>query len=96
MEDENCKIDKFDMIVLENSKNENESKNEQIKKSCYFPSVYVILICFQILIFILTYIIPKGKFDTIEYDISSETFIEKIYNKHHLRHLLLSTLLKTL
>jgi len=81
MEDENCKIDKFDMIVLENSKNENESKNEQIKKSCYFPSVYVILICFQILIFILTYIIPKGKFDTIEYDISSETFIEKIYNK---------------
>ena len=81
-------IDKFDINNLENPINEDESKESDIdskqepkKKSCYFPSVYTILIIFQFLIFILTYIIPKGKFNTIEYDSNTETFIEKIYNK---------------
>ena len=35
----------------------------------------------EFIIFILTYIIPKGKFDTIEYDFDTEDFILKIYNK---------------
>ena len=36
-------------------------------------------IILEILIFILTYFIPKGKYDTIEY--SSKTFIIKSYKK---------------
>lgn len=49
------------------------------KKGCQFPTAYTILIIIEIIVFILTYIIPKGKFDTIEY--SSNKFIIKSYNK---------------
>ena len=51
------------------------------KKGCYFPSAYVVLSILELIIFILTYIIPKGKFNTIEYDSKTEIFIVKIYNK---------------
>ena len=61
----------------------NFSKEEEIeikkKKGCKFPTAYTILLIIEIIVFILTYIIPKGKFDTIEY--SQNKFIIKSPNK---------------
>ena len=58
-------------------------KEEEIKikkkKGCKFPTAYTILLIIEIIVFILTYIIPKGKFDTIEY--SQNKFIIKSPNK---------------
>ena len=52
------------------------------KKCCKFPTAYSILLIIEILVFILIYIIPKGKFDTLEY--SSNTFIIVSYGKSNL------------
>lgn len=46
---------------------------------CKFPTAYTILVIIEFIFFILTYIIPKGKFDTIEY--SDGKFIVKSFNK---------------
>ena len=46
---------------------------------CKFPTAYTILVIIEFIFFILTFIIPKGKFDTIEY--SDGKFIVKSYNK---------------
>ena len=89
MEEENTNMEKFDVMEPDKPINDNGSKNaeskeekeEPKKKGCYFPSAYTILIILQFIIFILTYIIPKGKFDTIEYDSNSGTFIVQKYNK---------------
>ena len=35
------------------------------KKGCYFPSAHLILLILEIIIFILTFIIPKGKYDCL-------------------------------
>ena len=41
---------------------------EKKKKSCCkFPSAYTIIIIIEIIVFILTYIIPKGKFAKLQY-----------------------------
>ena len=52
--------------------NQEDDKNilpeENKKKSCCkFPSAYTIIIIIEIIVFILTYIIPKGKFWKLEY-----------------------------
>ena len=61
---------------------EKKEENGEEKKRCsYFPSAHTILICLEIIIFILTYIIPKGKFNTIEYDSIKDKFIISIYNR---------------
>ena len=51
------------------------------KKNCCkkFPTSYTILLVIEIIVFILTYIIPKGKFDTIEY--YQNKFLIKSFNK---------------
>jgi len=51
------------------------------KKNCCkkFPTAYTILLVIEIIVFILTYIIPKGKFDTIEY--YQNKFLIKSFNK---------------
>ena len=59
----------------ENNDNNNETKNEvEVKdkettksKGCGFPTSYTVLIVIEVIAFILTYIIQKGKYDTIEY-----------------------------
>lgn len=58
-----------------------EDKVSESNKSsgCKFPTAYTILVLIELIFFILTYIIPKGKFDTIEY--SDNKFIIKSYNK---------------
>ena len=85
--DDNFYLEAIDMIEPEIYINRTNSisflvENEgPKKKGCYFPSAYVVLSILELIIFILTYIIPKGKFNTIEYDSKTESFIVKIYNK---------------
>lgn len=57
------------------------TQGKKKKKGCHFPTAYTILIIIEILFFILTYIIPKGKYDTIEYSDSRKKFIIKSYGK---------------
>ena len=52
---------------------------EQKKRSCKFPTAYTILLAIEIIFFALTFLIPKGKFDTIEY--SDDEFIIKSFGK---------------
>lgn len=53
---------------MQASKTEESEENLiKKKKCCKFPSAYTILLIIEIIVFILTYIIPKGKFNTIEY-----------------------------
>ena len=51
------------------------NQDEKKKNCCKFPSAYTILIIFEVFVFILLYIIPRGKFDSIEY--SNGKFIIK-------------------
>ena len=67
-----------------NKKEEKEEVETEKKEGCKFPTAYTILIIIEIIVFILTYIIPKGKFDTLEYSSSSKTFTIKSYNKSDL------------
>ena len=57
-----------------------ESEKEQ-KKGCKFPKAYTILIIIELIFFILTYIIPTGKYDKLEYSQSRNKFIRKSPNK---------------
>ena len=61
-----------------------ETKEKKSKKcckcKCTFPSAYSVLLIIEILIFILTYIIPKGLFDTIEYSSEEKKFIIRIHD----------------
>ena len=84
MEEPNNNIEKFDVInppEKEKQQNSKEEKEEKKRKCSYFPSAYTILICLEFVFFILTYIIPKGKFNTIEYDQDNNEFILNIYNR---------------
>ena len=85
MEEKEKSYHDLDNVVKINPTSEasNFSKEEEIeikkKKGCKFPTAYTILLIIEIIVFILTYIIPKGKFDTIEY--SQNKFIIKSLNK---------------
>ena len=61
-----------------------ETKEKKSKKchkcKCIFPSAYSVLLIIEIVIFILTYIIPKGLFDTIEYSSEEKKFIIRIHD----------------
>jgi uncharacterized ion transporter superfamily protein YfcC len=63
--------------------NANDSEKESVVKKkgegCQFPSSFTIILIIYTLIFLLTYIVPKGKYDTIEY--SSGKFIIKSPNE---------------
>ena len=71
------KTNKLDNLSIEETIKE-IMKN---KKGCYFPSAHLILLILEVFIFILTYIIPKGKYDCIIYDPDKDIFIRYIYNK---------------
>ena len=71
---EESEIDNRDKKEENNdAKNETEKKEEakdeekNKSKGCHFPTSYTVLIVIEIIAFILTYIIQKGKYDTIEY-----------------------------
>ena len=65
-----------------------EKTIQEIKKKktcCYFPSAHTVLLILEVLIFLLTYIIPKGKYNLLEYDGQRKIFIEYVYNKNGTR-----------
>lgn len=81
-EDKSNDFQKVDNI--NNSARSTENMSDKVPESnkssgCKFPTAYTILVIIEFIFFILTYIIPKGKFDTIEY--SDGKFIVKSYNK---------------
>ena len=57
-----------------------QKKQRKCKNCCSFPSAYTVLIIIEIIIFLLTYIIPKGLFDTIEYSSEENKFIIRIHD----------------
>ena len=63
-----------------NQSSEAESVKDK-KKGCHFPTAYTILVIIELIFFILTYIIPKGKYDKLEYSESSKKLIRKSPNK---------------
>ena len=42
-------------------------KERKKKKFCHFPSAHTILLILEFIVFILIYIIPKGRYDYIKY-----------------------------
>ena len=60
-----------------------QKKQRKCKNCCSFPSAYTVLIIIEIIIFLLTYIIPKGLFDTIEYSSEENKFIIRIHNVNY-------------
>ena len=84
---------KLEALNTDNSKNTNDNQLDSLsiaqslkviekkRSGCYFPSAHVILLILEVLIFILTFIIPKGKYDCIKYDEEREKFYKIIYNK---------------
>lgn len=61
-----------------------ESLHKKSKsKCCGFPTAYTVLIIIEIIIFLLTYIIPKGLFDTIEYSSEEKKFIIRIHDTNN-------------
>jgi len=73
------KIEKINPASAASKTEESEENQIKKKKCCKFPSAYTILLIIEIIVFILTYIIPKGKFNTIEY--SKGKFIIKFPNE---------------
>ena len=69
--------------VSNEDKEEKKSKEEQKKSGCKFPMAYTILLLIQICVFFLSYVIPKGKYDMIEY--SKGKFIIHSYGKEDIR-----------
>ena len=81
MEEKENYLEHFDIIKEKDesrkTSNLNDLKEKKTKKKCHFPTAYTILACIEIIVFILTYIIPKGKFDTLEYYSKTNTFLIK-------------------
>ena len=67
------------LSINKDDESEKESEIKEKKKGCQFPSSFTILLIIHTIIFLLTYIIPKGKYDTIQYD--KGTFVIKSQNQ---------------
>ena len=59
---------------------------EPPKKSCTFPTAYSILLIIELIVFILTYIIPKGLYDKLSYSSEEDVFTVKLYNGTIIRY----------
>lgn len=79
MEESNNKV--VETLNTQKDNEVQEGKEEKKRRCSYFPSAYTILVILEFIFFILTYIIPKGKFNTIEYDKETGMFVLNIYNK---------------
>ena len=70
---ENDKKGDFDLVLPLNTISEKSSLATQLdeapkkKKGCYFPTAYTVLLVIELLIFLLTYVVPQGLFYKIEY-----------------------------
>ena len=80
----NLEKERLTNVLIDESNELIETKEKKPKKcckcKCTFPSAYSVLLIIEILIFILTYIIPKGLFDTIEYSSEEKKFIIRIHD----------------
>lgn len=77
------KISLSSNLINQSSSEINEEEQKKSKKCCSFPSSYTVLIIIEIIIFLLTYIIPKGLFDTIEYSSEEKKFIIRIHDNNN-------------
>ena len=64
---------------LEVDDTQKESNKIEKSKGCHFPTTYTILMLIVLFVFILTFIIPKGKYDTLEY--INNQFVIHSYNQ---------------
>ena len=66
-DDTSTKSEKVETKTTEG--NEEQTQGEGTKKrKCKFPTAYSVLLIIQVIVFILTYIIPKGRYATIFYE----------------------------
>ena len=56
------------------------------KKKCTFPTAHSVLLIIELIVFILTYIIPKGLYDKISYSSEENLFTVKTYNGTIIRY----------
>ena len=73
-------------ITLSDFKESVDLTSTKKKKMCSFPSAYSILLIIEVIVFILTYIIPKGLYDKISYSTEENLFVIKTYNGTITRH----------
>ena len=85
-QDNNQLIDNSDLSYPNINSSGRPTVNETIEplvqkkpSGCKFPTAYTILLLIEIIFFILTFIVPKGQFDTIEY--SDDKFTIKSFGK---------------
>ncbi len=57
-----------------------QEEQQKKKGGCKFPTAYTVLLSLELIIFILTYIIPKGQYNKIEYSSERNIFIIRIQN----------------
>ena len=80
-------LDLSDQIKLENINIEQTIKEvSKKKKGCYFPSAHAILLILEVIIFILTYVIPKGKYECIKYQEDIDKFTVITYDQKGKRY----------
>ena len=81
---ENAKISNNNELVLNKTTHSTIDQPLEIepqrKKKCQFPTAYTILILIECLFFGLTYVIPKGLFEKIQYLSDKDIFIIKYQN----------------
>ena len=73
-------------ITLSDFKESVDLTSTKKKKMFSFPSAYSILLIIEVIVFILTYIIPKGLYDKISYSTEENLFVIKTYNGTITRH----------
>jgi len=71
------------LSINRDDKSEKEPQVKEKRSRCQFPSAFTIILIIHTIIFLLIYIIPKGKYDTIEY--SKGFFIIKSQNASDLQ-----------
>ena len=77
--DQKTNVINFDKIEDQGNLKKKEDLKKKRKFCKKFPTAYVILLGFEVFAYILSFIIQKGKYQTIEY--SNQSFIIKYQNK---------------
>ena len=73
-------VNQLDSLSIE--QNIKEIKKKKKKNCCHFPSAHTVLLILEVVVFILTYIIPKGKYNCIKYVEEKDIFEIYTYDKN--------------
>ena len=73
-------VNQLDSLSIE--QNIKEIKKKKKKNCCHFPSAHTVLLILEVVVFILTYIIPKGKYNCIKYIEEKDIFEIYTYDKN--------------